>query len=389
MTNDPDSEHYYRVQLREKADRLRVYRPEIPGHADDLARRSALHLLLFQQDHSTNDLTAPGLTDRPGPNTSPPTTDGRPIPNDIGGYNKLNDYRVYRRHRPPEQGLVVRHAEGRRPGRRLAAPTATTASWTSPTTIRRTTSSPAGRRLTAHQLQAAGKFGLAAGAGLRRLQLASDRQPDDLARASSTWTSRATSTPRTRTSAARSKNQPLFASEHLPVAAVLPDRQLQDPAGLVGLRPVRDQLPDPGAVGRSMSTGVNLQKLQPETPPTTSGHGLHPRQHHRRRRRLRDRRDQPAGRLHHSRFPASAPTAPICNDGKARYSGVEGEAAYTFQFGLTLFANGSLNNAKQLANAANPAPGIAANPAQELANSPKWTDAVGAHLPPRALARRR
>ena len=46
--------------------------------------------------------------------------------------------------------------------------------------------------------------------------------------------------------------------------------------------------------------------------------------------------------------------------------------------GLTLFINGSLNTAKQLGNPANPAKGIAANPAQELPNAPEWTDAAGA-----------
>ena len=66
-----------------------------------------------------------------------------------------------------------------------------------------------------------------------------------------------------------------------------------------------------------------------------------------------------------------------CNYGKARYSGVEGEAAYAFNFGLTVFANGSINDAKQLANSADANEGIAANPAQELANAPKWTDAAG------------
>ena len=62
----------------------------------------------------------------------------------------------------------------------------------------------------------------------------------------------------------------------------------------------------------------------------------------------------------------------------ARYTGVEGEGAYHFDFGLTLFANGALTSAKQLANAANPAAGIAGNTAQTLTNAPKWTDAVGA-----------
>ena len=74
----------------------------------------------------------------------------------------------------------------------------------------------------------------------------------------------------------------------------------------------------------------------------------------------------------------AATTAGFCNAGKARYSGVEGEAAYAFDFGLSLFANGSLNHAEQLANAANPGAGIAANPQQELANATKWTGAIGA-----------
>ena len=67
-----------------------------------------------------------------------------------------------------------------------------------------------------------------------------------------------------------------------------------------------------------------------------------------------------------------------CNAGDARYSGVEGEGAYHLDFGLTLFANGALISAKQLANAANPGAGIAGNPAETLTNAPKWTDAVGA-----------
>ena len=37
-----------------------------------------------------------------------------------------------------------------------------------------------------------------------------------------------------------------------------------------------------------------------------------------------------------------------------------------------------VGDATQLANAANPGAGIAANPQQELANSPQWTDAFGA-----------
>ncbi|MBV8593370.1 MAG: TonB-dependent receptor, partial [Caulobacteraceae bacterium] len=54
------------------------------------------------------------------------------------------------------------------------------------------------------------------------------------------------------------------------------------------------------------------------------------------------------------------------NAGSARYSGVEGEAAYAFDFGLTLFANGSRGTAKSI------------TAGTELTNAPKWTDAFGA-----------
>ena len=73
----------------------------------------------------------------------------------------------------------------------------------------------------------------------------------------------------------------------------------------------------------------------------------------------------------------TATTAGFCNVGGGRYTGVEGEAAYHLPFGLTVFANGSLNSAKQLASAGNAAEGVAAAPAQELKNAPAWTDAAG------------
>lgn len=67
--------------------------------------------------------------------------------------------------------------------------------------------------------------------------------------------------------------------------------------------------------------------------------------------------------------------AASCNAGTVNYSGFEGEGAYLFPIGLTLFVNGSINNARQ---AANPATGIAGNPAQELAGVPNFTAALGA-----------
>ncbi|HKT53434.1 MAG TPA: TonB-dependent receptor [Caulobacteraceae bacterium] len=60
-------------------------------------------------------------------------------------------------------------------------------------------------------------------------------------------------------------------------------------------------------------------------------------------------------------IPGTPPQSGFCNAGGVRYDGVEGEGAYTFPFGLTLFANGSINNNDS-----------------HLANAPKWTDAVGA-----------
>ena len=59
--------------------------------------------------------------------------------------------------------------------------------------------------------------------------------------------------------------------------------------------------------------------------------------------------------------PPGPPEQAFCNAGSVRYDGVEAEAAYAFDFGLTLFVNGSynLNNSNIL--------GV-----------PLWTDAVGA-----------
>jgi iron complex outermembrane receptor protein len=70
----------------------------------------------------------------------------------------------------------------------------------------------------------------------------------------------------------------------------------------------------------------------------------------------------------------------LCNAGSGRYSGVEGEAAYALPFGLTVFGNGALISAKQLANAANVLQGLSGNPAEQLPNAPKWTDSFGVVL---------
>ncbi|HEX4180572.1 MAG TPA: TonB-dependent receptor [Caulobacteraceae bacterium] len=65
--------------------------------------------------------------------------------------------------------------------------------------------------------------------------------------------------------------------------------------------------------------------------------------------------------------PGLPPFASFCNIGSAEYSGFEGEGAYAFDFGLTLFVNGSLNSSKTLGATAG-----------EVPNAPEWTDAAGA-----------
>jgi iron complex outermembrane receptor protein len=72
--------------------------------------------------------------------------------------------------------------------------------------------------------------------------------------------------------------------------------------------------------------------------------------------------------------------AASCNAGNVTYNGIEAEAAYTLPFGLTFFANGSINDAVQEAQTANVQAGIAGNPRQELAATPRWTGAAGVLL---------
>jgi iron complex outermembrane receptor protein len=122
-------------------------------------------------------------------------------------------------------------------------------------------------------------------------------------------------------------------------------------------------------------TGTNLQHLKPQT--TTNyqaglvySHGVFTAD--------ADVYDIEANNL---QVPCTIGTplqSAFCNVGKGQYNGVEGEAAYAFNFGLTLFANASYNRAVQDAVAANGPAGIAASPNEELPNVPLWTDAFGA-----------
>jgi iron complex outermembrane receptor protein len=127
------------------------------------------------------------------------------------------------------------------------------------------------------------------------------------------------------------------------------------------------------------ATGATLQGLQPQTTVTYQtgtvySHGA-------------VTADLDVYRVNASNLAAScsipnpsggANLAGFCNFGKARYQGVEGEAAYAFEGGLSLFANGSVNRALQLAQAADPAAGITTgNPQQILINAPQSTLAAG------------
>jgi iron complex outermembrane receptor protein len=70
--------------------------------------------------------------------------------------------------------------------------------------------------------------------------------------------------------------------------------------------------------------------------------------------------------------------AGYCNFGKARFDGVEGEIAYALPLGVTLFANGSYNEAIQTSGPGAGEYGPAPAAGDRLPNAPLWTDALGA-----------
>jgi iron complex outermembrane receptor protein len=127
--------------------------------------------------------------------------------------------------------------------------------------------------------------------------------------------------------------------------------------------------------------GANLQGLQPQTSVTYQGGTVYT--HGNITADADIYRVDVSNLVTACSIPDPIPTNPgataagFCNVGKGQYTGVEGEVAYALDFGLTVFANGSLNTAKQLATAANPAAGIKAAPAQTITNAPKSTYALG------------
>ena len=72
----------------------------------------------------------------------------------------------------------------------------------------------------------------------------------------------------------------------------------------------------------------------------------------------------------------TATTSGFCNLGNAKYNGFEGEIAYALPYGLSIFANYSSNVSKTAAIGANNQ-GIAPAAAGAVSNSPRWTDAGG------------
>jgi iron complex outermembrane recepter protein len=77
-------------------------------------------------------------------------------------------------------------------------------------------------------------------------------------------------------------------------------------------------------------------------------------------------------------IPNSGGVQGECNLGTAKYNGFEGEVAYALPQGLTAFANYSSNVSKTAATAGNTAEAIAASPASAVSNAPRYTAAAGA-----------
>jgi iron complex outermembrane receptor protein len=67
----------------------------------------------------------------------------------------------------------------------------------------------------------------------------------------------------------------------------------------------------------------------------------------------------------------------FCNLGDARYNGFEGEVSYALPHGFSVFANYSSNVSKTEATTGNAAEGISPAAAAAVANAPRWTDAAG------------
>jgi iron complex outermembrane recepter protein len=384
MNDNPNSEHYTGFNYEVKRTDFEYADFKGPINPTLQLEDQVYTYWYSNKTKSTNDLTGALGPDQNwvlpgGPNTSPPTAKGS-NPDEIGGYDKLNEYRVI--------GDVVRFTqdwsfgtlkigglvEGSRTFRRNCLINDSLGMIPDQKFAGTASISPACKTLEESSwLQ--GQFfadfywrptsNLTITPGFKYVDFnRSVNAPDETIGTSATGTL---------------KNQSLVASNNYqsPLYFLTANYKIQPDLAVYGQIATSFLIPE---LSDLYVTGVNLQSLQSEY---TTNYQL--------------------GAVYtHGRVTADAdiylidatnlqvacsipdPTNPtaldgaFCNAGKARFQGVEGEAAYAFDFGLTLFANGSLNQATQLANTANLAAGIAANPRQELANSPLWTDAVGA-----------
>jgi len=363
MTNIPTDEHYTGYNYERKQTDFEYVDLKYQLTKDISLENQAYTYYYSNKTLSTNDLT--GLVG--GPNTSPPMAAGA-NPDDIGGYTKLNQYRV--------EGDIVRIDKD----------------WSFGT------------------LKIGG---LVEGSDTNRfnefLDFTTGQTPDDKFTPpkypfttndklleSSNWlqgqifadfnwrpTDNLTISPGIKyvdftrdVDAAHenvgggSKNQALVASNTYssPVYFLTANYKIQPDWSIYGQYATSFLIPSLSAL---YETGVNLQSLKPESTTnyqagTVFTHGSFTA-------------DADVYRIDATNLylactlPDPTPgnpggtTAGYCNLGSARYSGVEGEAAYAFDFGLTLFANGSFNSSKQLGATS-----------ERIPNAPGWTDAMGA-----------
>ena len=365
MTADPTSEHYYGYNYERKQTDFEYVDLKYQLTSSISVEDQPYTYFYSNKTVSSNDLT--GLIG--GPNTSPPMAHGA-NPNHIGGYDKLNDYRVYGNVLRLNQdwsfgtlkvGGIVEGSNTRR-GNCFVDLTANTPdnSFTPPT-YPFTTNCKLQEGSTWLQGQVFADFNwrptdsLTISPGFKYVDFTRnvDAAHEKVG--------------------GGAKNQALHASNNYqsPLYFLTANYKIRPDWSVYGQFATSFLVP---SLSTLYVTGANLQAVKPAS--TTSyqagtvySHG-----------RITADADVYLIEANNLELQCTVPNptpgnangtaTEFCNVGKARYSGVEGEVAYAFDFGLTLFANGSLNNATQLATAM--------GPKQELANAPEWTDAVGA-----------
>ena len=375
MTGNPDSEHYYGFNYEKKQTDFEYIDLKYAISTRVVALEEQPYTYFYSNKTlSSNDLT--GLVG--GPNTSPPMAKGA-NQNDIGGYNKLNEYRVYGDVLRLNQdwsfgtlkvgGLVESsHTDRHNFYEDFTNDFAPDNKYTTPTYYRTTNDK---LLETSHWLQ--GQIFVDFNwRPIDNLTISPGFKYVDFHRSVDAMDENV---------GGGSKNQPLYASNTYssPLYFVTANYKILPDLAIYGQFATSFLIPPLSAL---YTAGASLQQLRPETTTTYQAGVVYT--HGDITADTDVYRIDAQNNFQTCVVPDPTPAAPnatdteSCNFGDARYTGVEGEAAYHFDVGVTLFANGSLNSAKQLANTANPAQGITANPAQTLANAPKSTAAVGA-----------